>query len=78
MTDDIELSDVEIIEKLEKRQRSFANSISVIMTQALDAAKNLHIASCQNAAGREHILKAMHQILIVAEQCRQEMAGTAP
>lgn len=63
-----------------KKSRSFQNSTGVIMTNALNAALNMHIAYCQMGehAGRAYLIKAMHSALIIAEQCRQEMSGTAP
>jgi hypothetical protein len=54
-----------------KRQEQHS---AVIMGNALDAAKDVHIAMCQLSRddGRQpHLKKAMHSILIIAEECRQ-------
>ena len=51
-----------------------ANDLHVIMTQCLDAARDIHIAMCRfsdDHAAQEYLNKAMHSALIGAEQCRQ-------
>lgn len=83
MTDEAETYEDELKRDLEdahKRASSFDNSIGVIMSNALDAAQNIHIAYCRagNDTARSYLTKALHSALIIAEQCRQEMAGTAP
>jgi hypothetical protein len=68
------------LEDARKRASSFDNSIGVIMSNALDAAQNMHIAYCRagNGVARNYLTKALHSALIIAEQCRQEMERTAP
>jgi hypothetical protein len=51
-----------------------ANDLHVIMTQCLDAARDIHIAMClfsDDHAAQAHLNTAMHSALIGAEQCRQ-------
>lgn len=51
-----------------------ANDMHVITTQFLNAATHLHVAMClfsDDHAAQSHLNKAMHNVLIGAEQCRQ-------
>lgn len=51
-----------------------ANDLHVIMTQCLDAARDIHIAMCwldDDHAAQAKLNNAMHAALVGAEQCRQ-------
>jgi hypothetical protein len=54
------------------------NSVHVIMSSVLSAASDIHVAIANRAEAEKYLCKALHSVLIAAEQCRQELDGTAP
>lgn len=49
----------------------------VCMSSALDAARSVHNAACIGGT-QPHLTTAMHNLLIVAEECRQALAMPPP
>lgn len=52
------------------------NDLHVIMTQFLDAARDIHVAMCRfddDHAGQDFLNSALQSSLIGAEQCRQAL-----
>ncbi|WP_424140421.1 hypothetical protein [Roseomonas chloroacetimidivorans] len=64
------------IKALEAKASRTRMHLSVCMTNALEAASQVHVAACrinEESPVQSYLSDALHSLLIVAEECRQAL-----